>query len=398
MANTLGNYDPIFYAQEALIQLEKALGMANTVHRGYDEERRSFRKGQTVSINRPGSFTAETAPASSAQDLQPDTVDITLNQWKEVIFALTDQELAYTQEKIIEDHIRPAAYALADNIDAALAALWYDVPWYVDGSADTTNYIAADDIVDARRVLFENKAPMRDPRFYCMLDGRSESVLLKAEKFSQQQGAGDQGIATQISGMLGPKYGFTIFANQNTPTQPTQASVADAAGTADGAHAIRATTLNVAAITASAVIQKGTIVSIAGHTQQYVTTANATADGTGDIALPIRGNSAYANGDLGLEAALSGGEVVTIHVDTSRVKQNLAYHRNAFAIAMAPLSELGDGRGAEIATITDPITGLSLRSRMWYEGKESKFYVGLDVLYGVKTLDSNLACRIRTAA
>ena len=28
ITNVLGNYDPIFYAQEALIQLHKALGMA----------------------------------------------------------------------------------------------------------------------------------------------------------------------------------------------------------------------------------------------------------------------------------------------------------------------------------------------------------------------------------
>ena len=34
--NTLGIYDPLFYAQEALIQLEKALGLAGRVHRGYD--------------------------------------------------------------------------------------------------------------------------------------------------------------------------------------------------------------------------------------------------------------------------------------------------------------------------------------------------------------------------
>ena len=31
MSNTLGNYDPIFYAQEALIALNKALGMAGRV-------------------------------------------------------------------------------------------------------------------------------------------------------------------------------------------------------------------------------------------------------------------------------------------------------------------------------------------------------------------------------
>ena len=83
MANTLGVYDPIFYAQEALIHLENALGLANRVHRGYDEERKSFGKGQTISIRKPSTFTVEDAP-STAQDLDTEYVDITLNNWKEV--------------------------------------------------------------------------------------------------------------------------------------------------------------------------------------------------------------------------------------------------------------------------------------------------------------------------
>ena len=41
MANTLGVYDPIFFAQEALIHLENALGMATRVHRSFGTLRAS---------------------------------------------------------------------------------------------------------------------------------------------------------------------------------------------------------------------------------------------------------------------------------------------------------------------------------------------------------------------
>ena len=66
MSNTLSVYDPLFYAQEALIQLEKALGMAGRVYRGYDKNPQQ--KGSVISITKPGTFTALAAP-QAAQDL-----------------------------------------------------------------------------------------------------------------------------------------------------------------------------------------------------------------------------------------------------------------------------------------------------------------------------------------
>lgn len=397
MANTLGNYNPLFYAQQALMILYKALGMANAVHRDYDRERRTFGKGDTISIRRPGSFTAQNAPNSTPQDITPDTVNIVLDQWKEVVFKLTDKELAFTQQQIIDEHIVPAVYPLADIIDQSLVNLWEQIPWKVDGS--DSNGLAVGDIVDARTVLFNNKAPMRDPRFFLMVDGTSEGKLLKASAFSQQQGAGDLGVQTQVSGLLGPKYGFNIFANQNVATQPTQGAVADAAGTITGAHAKGVTSLAVAGLTVSITIKKGTIFTIAGHTQQYVVAADFATDGTGAGTVTLFSNNKGGGAvQLGLAAAVSGGEVITFLIDTTRVKQNLGFHRNFAAIAFAPLSTLGDGKGAQIETITDPFTGLSIRARMWYEGKESALYVGVDVLWGVKLLDSDLAVRLRTAA
>ena len=65
--NTLGYYDPLFYAQEGLIILEKALGRSARVHRGYDRETKQ--KGSTTAISRPSTFTAQDAP-STDQNLE----------------------------------------------------------------------------------------------------------------------------------------------------------------------------------------------------------------------------------------------------------------------------------------------------------------------------------------
>lgn len=379
MANTLGVYNPVFYAQEALIQLEKALGMAGRVHRGIDDERRVFGKGETINIRKPSTFVAADAPSSS-QDLATETVALTLAYWREVKFQLTDKELTFTGERIIDDHIRPAAYALADDIDQKLVALYKDIPWYFDIAADASHVVG--DITGTRQVMFDNKVPLSDAgNVHFMIDSKFEKGLLDLAAFSQNQGAGDQGITTQQRGSLGTKYGFEVFANQNVPFH-TAGVCADPAGAMNATAAKGATTIVVKSVTIGGTAKAGDSLVIAGNTQRYAITADATADGSGIITLSIT---------PALVAEALEDAVVTIRVDSHRA--NLAFHRNAFALAMAPLSEMGNELGAKIATITDPVTGLAIRARVFYIGDSSLVKVAYDILYGIKTLDPNLACR-----
>lgn len=379
MPNTLSIYDPIFYAQEALIQLEKALGMAGRVHRGYDKNPQA--KGSTISIRRPSTFVAQDAP-SNAQDINAGNVDITLNNWREVKFSLTDKELSFTQEDIIREHIRPAAYALADDIDQKLCQMYKDVPWFVDGADPAT----VADVTKVWQTLFDNAVPMSDPELvHLMLNGERTADLLSLEAFSNAQW-NPQNQQTQMRGTLGIRYAMECFSNQNVQTHVpgTVVTGADQAGAVNGAHTKGATSLAVNNFTGAETFKKGDTFIIAGNTQRYAVAADLTlAGGAGTLTITP-----------GLAAALSGGEVITVRVQgANNRKENLAFHRNAFALAMAPLSEMGDGLGARIATIADPITNLAIRSRVFYVGDSSAVKVALDVLYGLRTLDGNLAAR-----
>jgi len=376
--NVLGKYDPIFYAQEGLIALEKALGLAGRIHRGYDAERRTFGKGQTISIRRPSVFTAASAPATAVA-VATEYVDITLNQWQEVKFGLTDQELSYTGEKIIEDHVRPAAYALADKIDQDLASLYKYVPWYYDLSGTPT--IA--DVTGPRKVLFNNNAPVQDDDLmHYMMDGTLAHSLMGLTAFGEWQGAGAAGVETQQRGTLGRKFGMECFANQNTPSH-TAGAMADPAGAVIAGGWLKgATTVTIDELTDAQTVKAGDTFSIAGHTQRYAFTEDKAVASNALTAIGI-----YP----ALKAAATADAVVTIRVDTHTA--NLAFHRNFAALAMAPLSEIGNQLGAKIATITDPVSGLSLRSRLYYIGNSSEVNVALDVLYGFKILDGDLACR-----
>lgn len=374
MSNELSVYDPLFYAQEAIIQLEKNLGMAGRVHRGYDKSPQQ--KGSVISITRPSTFTALAAP-QTAQDIEAGEVQITLDQWYEVKFKLTDKELTFTTDKIINDHIRPAAYAIADKIDQQLVAQYKNIPWYNVNSSP----LAVADITANRRILNVNNAP-NDSR-HLMLSPTQEEEALNLSAFSQHAGAGDAGVQTQMRGSLGMKYGYEVFMNQNVPTH-TQGVAADATGALAAAATAGDSVISFDGVTAAGTFQAGDSFVIAGNSQRYVFTALATADGGGIVT-----NAAifpalvqdYAENDV-ITINLVGGE------------QGIGFHRNAFALAMAPLSEAGGQLGARISTVTDPVSGLSLRSRMFYDGDTSSVFVSIDALWGIKTLDPNLAVRL----
>lgn len=383
MANTLGVYNPIFYAQEALVQLEKSLGMASRVYMGYDAERRAYGLGETINIKRPSTFTVADAPAS-AQDISTETVAMTLDNWREVKFKLTDKELAFTGERIIQDHIRPAAYALADDIDQKLVDLSYDVGNYYNATGAAFDKATIPTYV--RKPLFDVQAPVQDVgALHFMVGGQEEAELLTDSAFSQHQGAGDSGVSTQLRGTLGTKFGFEVFANQNVANLASVVDLTDLSGLVNrvGGVAKGSTSVPLDGLQASGTILRGTKITFAGDDTIYAVAADAT----------IATNAASVTLSQPLKATIADNAVVTL-VNQTAGNQCLGFHRNAFGLVMAPLSEMGNELGANIASVTDPVTGLSIRSRVYYVGNSSEVHVALDVLYGVKTLDPRLAVRV----
>jgi len=384
MANALGNYNPIFYANEALIHLRKALGMAARVHRGFESERRSVNVGQTISIRKPSTFTAQD-PISSDQDLATQTVDITLDKNPGVRFALTDLELSYTGEQVITEHIMPAAYAIADKIDQYLIALYKDVPWTYDYGSAVDHTI----ITGGKKEMFDRAVPVNDEgMMHLMVDGTTQMYFENSTTFHSASVTGPGGNPTLMRGGLGTRFGIECFANQNITTAGTHTvgtiiSGSDQAGALTANLARGATSMALGSMAATETLAAGDTFSIAGNTQRYsVTTAVTMSGGAGTVTFSPAAVQAY-----------SSGAVVTFYVQTTGVQQ-LMFHRNAFALAMAPLPDRLPG--IEVAVATDPVSGLSLRARRWSVGLTAMSYIALDALCGVKTLDPNMAERLWT--
>lgn len=377
----MSTFDPIIYANEALIYLRNALGMAKRVHMGYDKERATKEKGSVISIKAPTVFTAQDAP-SAVQDLNVKEIQITLNQWKDVAIALTDQELAYTGQEIINKHVAPMAYALANKVDQDLCNLHRDVPWYVDaaGSADITN------VINVHKTMFTNQVPMDDPNnLHLMVDGVEQAYMQALAAFNQQQTAGAAGLQTLERGSLGQKFNLNIFANQNVKSH-VKGTCNDTALQVLGATSAGVSTINLDAVDAgvTGTLVPGDTFVIAGNTQRYAVTNTVTASANVFTGVTFVPPLAQAHAD---------NDAVTVNLDNHTAM--IGFHRDAFALAFAPLPFLANDLGAKVSTVTDPESGLSVRARMFYVGTTAKTYLVLDTLYGLKTLNPNLAVKLR---
>jgi hypothetical protein len=404
MPNNYGNYNEIFFGQEALIWLRSNLGMASRVYRDFQPG--TAEQFETVKMRRPGTFTAQdhvNGTGSTNQDVNAQNVDVTLAFHKEVKFRLTDRDLFTAGGKrIIDDHIAPATTAIAEAINSSLVGLAPKIgPKTIISGSPT----AADYLVGARKTLFDNKVPVNAGNLHFAVDGTLGALFLKDQIFNQSQVTG--GTANQdalIRGTLAERYGFSIFEEQAAGIAVADlVSTLDASGSGDklgavnGGRDVNATAISVNALTDGQTITIGqTTFTIAGDPTVYSIVA-----GSGTT---VASNALALNIYPGLQQPAANAAVVTFTTRTVTEEgtpgsvQTLAFHRNAIGLRMAELPTIGDGMGARIFTATDPMTGLSIRARMWYEGGTSMVNVALDALWGCEVLNAMMATRVVRAA
>lgn len=373
MANDIVPYNPIWYAQRAIERLEPLLTFAPRMFRAYEQEPR--RRGDTIEVKKPGTFAAVAMPATTAQDIDPSKFNITLDQWYGIPMKLTDKELTFTGEEIIRDHIDPAMQAMARKIEDTCFGLVNDIPWFV--AADNTN--PENDFINGRKRMNLNNVPL-EGRSYVMTTDREAKYLANSLFVQVQQSGTDQ---TQREGSLGRKFGFDNYVSTRTGTHTAGTIATTGTVALNGAVALDAVSVVIDATTLTGTLVAGDSFVIAGNAQRYAVTATATG-AANNITVSITPPAVQAYAD---------NAVVTLRAVTT-TEEGIQLHREAFALVMAPLSEAGNGRGAEMGTAIERQTGITIRVTRWYEPKDAENWLRFDALWGVKTLDPNKAVRI----
>lgn len=400
--NTLLTIDMI--TRESLMILENNLTFTKHVTREYDDRFgiSGAKIGDTLRVRKPARYSVRTGATADVQDHVESYVNLQLSSQKGVDLSFTSKELTLNLDEFSDRILKPAVSQLANQIDYDGLTLYKGVANSV-GTPGTTPASALV-YLQAGQKLSESGAPVDEQR-YCVINPAAQAYTVDSLKGLFQS---SNEIAKQYTeGKMGRGLGFAFSMDQNINPH----TVGPQGGTplVDGASQTGAT-LATKGWTAAAAsrLAVGDVFTIAGvyavnpqtrtttgSLQQFTVTSafSSIADGTGSIAISP---SIVVTGALQTVTGspADGAAINVIGTAGSAYPQNLAFHREAFALACADL-ELPPGLPPSAKSrVSDKKLGLSIRMCAYYDGTNDVNAYRLDVLYGWAAIRPELACRI----
>jgi hypothetical protein len=394
------------------VQLENNLGMANNVHREYKKE--FVKVGDTVSIRKPVKFYAADGKTRVNQDVEEANTSITVDKQKHVSWKFSSKDLTLTVEDYSERYIKPAMIALANTIDRSGHNQYTNV-WNLVGTPGTTpaNFAAmaaAAQRMDEMAVSTDMRRAMLNPAAGYAIAGSATALYMNS--VNQQ---------AYRKGSIGEIAGLETFRSQNVVSH----TVGAYGGTplVNGAsqnvtYAASKSTNSQSLVTdgwtadTTGILKAGDVITIAGvyamnpvpgegttgklqmpYLQEFTVLADADSGATtGPATLTISPAIITSGPYQTVSDAPADNAVITVKTGTASTAypQNLAFHKNAFALVTCPL-ELPDGVEFKAR---ETHKGLSVRVVKQYSIDADDDIIRLDVLYGWKSIYPDLAVRI----
>lgn len=356
-------------ARDALLRLRENQVMARLVHTDHSNE--FSNKGDTVQVRKPATFTAvDFSSTISAQDIEESNVLVKLDKIADVSVDITAKQMTLNIQDLGFQVIDGAMQAIAQKIDTDLHGLYADIPYYYGTGGTTPSGLV--DIASVRKVLQDNKVPNAQRRL--VFDTAAEAKFLQLDSFVEADKAGTTAALREAN--LGRLMGFDNYASQNVKDHSSgpYGALADVTATASaGATSI---VLTSAGGSSTAKLLKGDLFQTADG-QQFVVTEDTDAAISGVVTAKVY----PAVGTQLSASAVAFGKSHTA---------NLAFHRNAFAFVNRPMELPQGGAEGYVATFE----GLSLRVTRGYSMSTKTHQLSFDILYGVKTLQPELAARL----
>lgn len=382
MANTNTNYLPKLLALGQLALREAAV-MPRLINRSIGD---SFaqQKGDIINVPIPSAIDArDVTPAvthAANVDFSPTVAAVTLDQWKEAPFQLSDRDRDQINESdVIPMQASEAVKSLANAIDKYIIGRHIRFFGKV-GTQGTTPFSGSLNMAsNARKTLNKQLAPVGDRR--AVIDPDAEDNLLLNANILQTEQAGSDAAITE--GRIARKLGFDWYMDQNITGElytPGTAWTNSASWTFDGSNAIGVTTAAVV-YTSSGTVKVGDIFTLTAGGLGHVVTAATTM-----VTLVTNSISFYP----GLRTAVATAATLVVGGTTAYVP-NLAFHRDAFAWASRPLATDPD-MGSVWQAPVDPVTGIALRLEKSRQYKQTTY--SFDVLYGCNVIRREYGVKI----
>lgn len=411
MANTIKTLTAGDITRKALSILHNKLVFVKTINRQYDDRfgRTGAKNGGTLQIRKPNQFTVRTGAVMDAQDVVEETIALVQATQKGVDVNFSSVELTLDLDDFSERILEPAMARLAADIEATVIGDVYKDVYNLVGTPGTTpaSLLVA---LQGRTKLSKGLAPL-DGNRSLLYDSLAMQATVDALKGLFQSASEIEKQYEQ--GIVGRAAGFKWLESEVIPslTNGTRDDSTPVVNTTEGQGITSGTaTIAVTGEDASVTIKKGEVFTVAGvfavnpetkaayaHLQQFVVTADATADGSGNVTLSVSPTpiTSGAKQTVSIPSAGSGKAVVHVAAGGSGAAstaypQFLAYHKDAFTFVTADLEM---PKGVDFAA-RETYDGISLRVVRQYDINNDKFPCRIDVLYGYKAIRPEWACRV----
>ena len=387
---------PTVIAKEALMQLTNHLAMSRHVYTAYKNE--FVKVGNSITIRKPNKFRAtDGAGTRDNTNIEETSTTISMATQSHVSWAFSSQELTTTIEDYSKRYISPACNALANSVDAALCGLYKDVYNYAGTPGTTPNAFSM--LGDAQQALDDEAAPS-DMRIGVMSPAANWSLADALKGTFAMKPAND----LYTKGFLGQVANLNIYSDQNVVRHTN-------GGFAGGTPLVKTTiTAEASAVVADGcdnadTIEEGDIFTIAGVyavnpmsgastgvLRRFTVTADVDAVASVDRTIPLSPKIIVTGAYQTVDAyPVDGAAITFIGTASTAYPQNLIFHPNAFALVTVPIEMPANVWGARE---TDKDAGLSIRVVKQYDIDVDEEIIRLDILYGMKTLYPELACRL----
>ena len=384
---------PSLITKETLVILTNNLVAAGKVNRQFENQ---FHKiGASITVRKPVRYNVTTGPGLSVQNITEPSTSITISSQKHVDFLFGMQDLTLVIEEFSERYLKPAAEALANQLDYDVLTLYNQVfnlvgtPGTIPASFGAL--AAVGQRMDEGAVPQDGRVLVLNPAAYWSLATALTTLFVKSV------------AEPALKGFLANIANFEIYQDQNIQGQ----TVGAYAGTP---------VVNTSGQTGSTLITNGWTASITGllnigdvftvsgvfainpqnrqstqALQNFVvqSTANSDSGGNSTISIypPITTSGAYQT----VSASPANLAPITVKGTASTMyMQNVAFVRDAFGLVTVPM-ELPSG--VDFAA-RELVKNLSMRIVRQYDINNDLIPTRVDLLYGTACFYPELGVRL----
>jgi len=388
MSNTLLTSSIV--SKAALAILKNNLGFSKNVNRDWETEftgnmSRGYAPGQTVQIKKPPRYEYRTGRVAVPQATVETSTALTLSQGGcDLNFTALDRTLSLTR---LEDKIAAAMAPVTNEIDRQGLQLAHYSTYNLlnpTGALPTSAALSIQAMTQMGQRLDEMAAP-RDRQRTLITSPALNGALVQGfgGYFNNSATINKQ----NNTGLLSDSFGLSAAMDQNVDVHTNGAATATNINAAN----ITGSTLTVVAV-AAGTLTRGTVITLPGvyavnpQTRQstgqlanFVVTADVAQGAT---SIPISPAIVTSGAFQNVTASPTNGQPYVIQgAASTSYSTNVAYHKDAFTLAMVPMWAPPSGKGnVSVSQQTDD--GLTVKVTEIYDGINDVSLMRLDVLFG----------------